>query len=179
MTRALIIIDMLARDVHKLYNRKTILKNQVALMRAFTERMEKVILVGGPKSGVPRKKLNPVMRKLWGNENSQDPSKNKVIPALLGEHFDLYIDKPEYSAFFKTKLAQYCKQNKINELYFCGIYAGCCVYFSAADAAMRGIQPYLVIDAVASPSPKRTKMNADNFKTFIGPVVKTSELIRM
>ena len=178
MTKALIVIDMVVRDVQKHYDKKRLVRNQVLLMNAFRARKQKVILVGGSHSGVPRKrKANPVMSRLWGNEISKNPAENKVVPELLNAPHDLYIDKPEYSAFFKTKLEQYCKKHKITELYFCGIYTGCCVYFSAADAAMRGMQPYLVYDAAGSTSPMWAKRNADNFKVFFGPVVKTRSLL--
>ncbi len=56
--------------------------------------------------------------------------------------------------FLRTNLEEYCKKKKINEIYLCGVYSGCCVYFSGAGAAMRGIQPYLVTDASSSESKK-------------------------
>jgi isochorismate hydrolase len=68
-------------------------------------------------------------------------------------------------------------KHKVDELYLAGIFAGCCVYFTGADAAMRGIQPFIISDAVASPSKERTRMNIENFKIFMGPAITTRKLL--
>ena len=180
VAKALIIIDMNARDVKKLYNCAESIKNQLKLIDAFLKRKQKVILVGGSRSGKvsARSRRNPVMVRLWGREGEHDSAGNKIIPELMRAHHDKYICKSEYSAFFRTDLERYCKKNKIDQLYFCGIYAGCCVYFSAADAAMRQIQPYLVTDASSSVSPAWHRKHIKNFTTFIGPAITTKELLK-
>jgi nicotinamidase-related amidase len=68
--------------------------------------------------------------------------------------------------------------HRITELYFCGIYSGCCVYFSAADSAMRGIQPYLVIDASSSTSARQHALNRANFEAMLGPVMTTNQVLK-
>lgn len=185
MKKALIIIDMLVNDMSGLYCSKKIIKNQVKLVEAFKKKKHKVILVGGNKDGKPSgnpTKPNPVMMRLWGDESKKKgkplPAEQlRVIPELLNGPYDLYIKKREYSAFYKTNLESYLKKNNIKEVYLAGIYAGCCVYFTGADAAMRGIQPILVKDASASPSPESLKKNIDNFKTFMGPAINTKKVI--
>lgn len=180
VAKALIIIDMNARDVKMLYNRTAVLNNQLKLIEAFRKRKQKIILVGGSLAGrvLARSKRNPVIARLWGPEGEHDPEGNKIIPELMHAHHDKYVNKSEYSAFFKTDLERYCKKNKIDALYFCGIYAGCCVYFSAADAAMRRIQPYLVVDASSSGSPAWHRKHVRNFTRFIGPAVTTNAVLK-
>jgi len=180
VANALIIIDMNARDVKKLYNGTAVLNNQLKLIDAFRKRKQKIILVGGGRSGsvLARSKRNPVIERLWGAEGEHDPEGNKIIPELMHAPYDKYVDKSEYSAFFKTDLERYCKKNKIGALYFCGIYTGCCVYFSAVDAAMRRIQPYLVTDASSSVSPAWHRKHVSNFTTFIGPAVTTNAVLK-
>jgi len=187
MKKALIIIDMLVKDMATFPRKKRLIQNQVALVQAFKKHNHKIILVGGTKDGKPSKKKippNPVMLKLWGDESLNkkgkrlSPDQLQVIPELLQGPYDLYIQKNEYSAFYKTALESYLRKNKITEVYLAGIYAGCCVYFTGVDAAMRGIQPILLTDAAASPSKKTMRRNMDNFITFLGPALSTKQVIQ-
>lgn len=57
----------------------------------------------------------------------------KVVQELLHSRYGYYVAKPEYSAFYKTKLESICSKEKIKELCFTGLSSGCCVYFSAAE----------------------------------------------
>ncbi len=169
---------MIVRDVIKRKDKNKLISNQLKLIEGFKKNKQKVILVGGDKNGKPSKKIDSVMFKLWGNEESKNPAENKVIPELLNSNYYYYVDKSRYSAFFKTDLEEYCKKNEINELYFCGISSGVCVYFSAADAVMRGIQPYLVTDASGSVSDKQHKININNFESVIGPSLTTKDVLK-
>jgi hypothetical protein len=78
MAKGLIIIDMIVRDVKKLRNSNTVVKNQLKLIDNFAKRKHKVILVSGSSAG----KSNPVMRRLWGSEGMHDVKGNSVIPGL-------------------------------------------------------------------------------------------------
>jgi len=175
--KALIIIDMFVRDVKIRKDKNILISNQLKLIKAFKEDKQKVILIGGSKKGKTKPQKNPVMLKLWGKEASKNPEENKLIPELLSSKYDYYIEKYEYSAFYKTKLESICKKEKINELYFAGISSGVCVYFSAADSAMRGIQPYLISDASGAPNQKIHKNNLAKFKEILGLVISTKETI--
>ena len=74
-------------------------------------------------------------------------------------------------------MEQICKKEKITELYLAGISSGCCVYFTAADAAMRGIQPILVTDASGAPDEKTHRRNEENYRDLLGPIISTNKLI--
>lgn len=176
--KALIIIDMLVRDIKNRKDKNKLRSNQLKLIKTFKNAKQKVILVGGSKSGNDMPTRNPVMLRLWGNETSDNPEENKVVPELLNLDYDYYIAKSEYSAFYRTKLESICKKEKISELYFTGISSGVCVYFSAADAAMRGIQPYVISDASGAPSKNTHRQNLKKYKDILGPVLTTSETIK-
>jgi isochorismate hydrolase len=176
--KALIIIDMFVRDVKDRSDKQTLIRNQLKLIKVFKDAKQKVILVGGSKFGNSRPVTNPVMLKLWGNEVSKNPEENKLIPELLSSNYDYCVEKSEYSAFYKTKLELICKKKKIEELYFAGVSSGCCVYFSAADAAMRKILPYLISDASGGPDLKTHKNNLAKFKDLLGPIISTSVVAR-
>ena len=166
---------MFVRDVKKRKDKLSLINNQLKLIKAFKEARQKVILVGGSTAKfIP----NPVMLRLFGDEISKDPEENKLVPKLLKSDYDYYVVKLEYSAFYKTRLDSICKRERINELYFAGISSGCCVYFSAADAAMRRIQPYLVSDASGAPDKKTHHNNQVKFKQLLGPPITTAAVIR-
>ena len=176
--KALLIIDMIVRDVKKRSDRKSLISSQLKLILAFKKAKQKIILAGGDKSGKPSKHVNPVMLRLWGHEESKNPKENKVIPELLNSYYDYYINKKGYSAFFKTKLESICKKEKIKEIYLAGIYSGVCVYFSAADAAMRGILPILVTDASGAPNKKLHKLNISRYTDILGPAITTNKVLK-
>ncbi len=179
MTEALIVIDMLKGYMKDTDNSKKVINNILKLIKAFNKNGKKVI-ISVPKFGSKRK--NPVMIKLWGEEFKDDLESQKVVKEFSKFKFDKKIEKLEYSAFFKTDLEKYCKKNNITDLYFTGVFSGCCVYFSAIDSAYRMIQPHLVSDA--SGGPKRSLVNKGwqqdtikRFKLMAGPVTTTTKLI--
>jgi len=179
MKKGLIIIDMLVRDVKNRKDKDMLIKNQLNLIAAFNKSKQPVILTGARKDGrTLGKNPNPIMLKLWGNEESKNSEENKLVPELLSSNYNYYIDKSGYSAFFKTKLEKICKKEKIKELYLCGISAGVCVYFTGVDASMRKIMPFLVIDASGSPSAKTHNRNITNFREILGSTISTRELMR-
>ena len=176
MVKGLIIVDMSKSYRLDTYNAQKILDNQVKLIDAFNERRLPVIIT----TGNPKSKPNPIMIRLWGNESEENEKRglNSLVPEIANAKCSKLIKKPEYDAFFRTDLEEYCKKKKIDELYFCGVYSGVCVYFSAAGAAMRGIQPYLVTDASSTEHLNWHKRNCDNFKTVLGPLITTKQLLR-
>ena len=173
MVKALINIDMIKGNTLDIYNLKEIIYNQVKLIEAFNKHNLPIIVV----TGKPNSNTNPVMLRLWGDEFANEPEKKELIPEIENSKYSIIIEKTEYSAFFETGLEQYCRDNNIDELYFTGVYSGCCVYFSAVDAAYRKIQPYLVTDASTTEKQELHDSNCEQFKSVIGPLIKTQEVI--
>lgn len=185
MVKALIVIDMFVKDIKGRYDEKKLLSNQIKLIKKFKELHFPIIFTGAKFSAKP----NLVYDRLWGDEYG-DNSKSKkesseikhknliIMPELLNLGYDKFIKKEMYSAFFNTDLEQYCKKHKITELYFAGVSGGCCVHYTAVDAMYRKIQPILITDATSSPDIKTHKQNIENFNVFIGPSMKTNEVIK-
>lgn len=77
-----------------------------------------------------------------------------VIEAIFRKGVDPNIDS--YSAFYDTKrekstgLAGYLHDKGAQELFFCGLCADICVYFSIKDALAEGFSCCLVEDAVCA-----------------------------
>ena len=173
MVKALIIIDMIKGNTLDIYNPNEIIFNQVKLIEEFNKHNLPIIVV----TGKPNAEINSVMLRLWGEEFAGESEKKELIPEIANSKHSIVIEKSEYSAFFQTELEQYCKDNNIDELYFTGVYSGCCVYFSAVDAAYRKIQPYLVTDASTTEKQEWHNRNCNQFETLIGPLIKTQKVI--
>jgi len=179
MVKALIIIDMVNGFMGDTHNPKNIIKNQISLIKEFKKKKLPVILVFGKD----RAKPNSVMDRLWGVELEDNPDDKEVIKDLLKFKYDKIVKKPEYDIFYKTDFEKYCKQKGIDKLYFTGVFSGACIFFSAAGAAIRDIQPYLVKNASGSPRRDLVSKSWENdtynrFKLLIGPVVTTNSVIK-
>lgn len=77
--------------------------------------------------------------------------KNDSIEAIFRKGMDPEIDS--YSGFYdnghlkSTGLGGYLKEKGANELYFCGLAADICVYFTLLDALKEGFSANLIEDA--------------------------------
>lgn len=77
--------------------------------------------------------------------------KTKRIEAIFRKGMDENIDS--YSGFFdnghkkSTGLSGYLREKGCKELYFCGLAADICVYFSLLDALQEGFEAFLIEDA--------------------------------
>ena len=181
MVKALFIIDMIKAAKTDTHNYEGIIKNQLKLIDEFNKNKLPVIII----TGKPRKKKNQVMLKLWGDEDKVNAKKglDKLDSRIEKAKRTKLLKKSEYDMFFQTDLEEYCRKKKIDEIYLCGVYSGCCIYFSGAGAAMRGIQPYLVTDAAGGPrkdlvSGGWQQNTFKRFKLMIGQLITTKELIK-
>ena len=103
--------------------------------------------------------LNGLEQKLWtdhcvqGTWGSEFHPKLEVkrIEAIFRKGMDPEIDS--YSGFYdnghkkNTGLAGYLREKKATELYFCGLAADICVYFTLKDAQKEGFSVNLIEDA--------------------------------
>ncbi len=88
----------------------------------------------------------------------------KKVEAIFRKGMNWKIDS--YSGFYdnghkkNTGLAGYLRERKAVELYFCGLAADFCVYFSIKDALKEGFSVTLIEDATKPINPK----NFENIK---------------
>lgn len=87
-----------------------------------------------------------------GGYSGSRPDDAAIIPELVMDERDLYIEKARYSAFFQTGLEQRLAEMGIDQLIMCGIYCHHGCLLTAADAYMRDIKVFFVIDGSADHS---------------------------
>jgi maleamate amidohydrolase len=181
--KALIVIDMVQAYALDIHADKKVVGNQLVLIDAFRKKKLPVI-VALPGKGISGKGVNnPIMRYLWGDELKGDAKRKPgkkladLIPELQAVIWDKTVGKPEYSAFYDTDFAAYCKRKGITELYLCGIYSSCCVHYTGVDAAYRRIWPILVTDASTSRGKKQHLEYTERFAKVIGKTTTTRKAL--
>lgn len=103
--------------------------------------------------------LNGLEQKLWPNHCVQNSLGAEFHPKLHQERIEAIFKKgmnPEidsYSGFYDndhrktTGLAGYLKEKGATDLFFCGLAADICVYFTMVDALREGFNAILIEDA--------------------------------
>ena len=132
--------------------------------------------------------LNGLEQKLWPAHCVQDTKgadfheqlETKPIEAIFRKGMDPEIDS--YSGFFdnghkkSTGLSGYLKEKGANDLYFCGLAADICVYFSLLDALKEGFKATLIEDASMPLLPKEFGKIKENIKSKGGKIMTSEEV---
>ena len=88
------------------------------------------------------------------------------------------FEKSSFSCFGESAFCEYLGKKKINSLLLCGIEAHVCVYQTALDALERGMEVFVVEDAVSSRNPLDLSSALTNLRRE-GAVVSTFECLFM
>jgi nicotinamidase-related amidase len=90
----------------------------------------------------------------------------KIAQLLTPEDADLFVLKPENSAFHNTPLDNILKHYKINQLILTGIAGNLCVLFSAMDAHMRKYSLWVPKDCIASNTKRENLVSLAELKSM-------------
>jgi biuret amidohydrolase len=107
-----------------------------------------VKLARSREAGAEIGSIGPLGRLLIRGEYGHD-----IIDDLKPINGEPIIDKPGYSAFHQTDLAQILERKDINCLYICGVTTEVCVHSTLREAIDRGYECVLVSDACGSAYP--------------------------
>jgi nicotinamidase-related amidase len=99
-------------------------------------------------AGAPIGSMGPMGRLLVRGEHGHD-----FIDALRPIEGEAVIDKPGYSAFHGTQLAEQLAQWGVSTLLLCGLTLEVCVHSTLRDAVDRGFDCWTVGDACAASDP--------------------------
>jgi len=103
------------------------------------------------------------------------------IEAIFRKGMNPELDS--YSGFYdnahekSTGLAGYLKEKKAEDLYFCGLAADYCVYFSIMDALNIGFNATLIEDATKAIDPSRFKDLKQTILRKGGKIVQSKDLL--
>lgn len=85
----------------------------------------------------------------WGTGLTANPALTNITPELTPAADDIQYTKWRYSAFKRTPLREFMREEKRDQLIICGVYAHIGILSTALEAFMEDIKPTLVADAVA------------------------------
>ncbi len=94
----------------------------------------------------------------WGPGMSSDPADQGIADAVAPLEYHHLLTKWRYSAFQRTNLETMLRARRRDQLIVTGVYAHIGCLLTAADAFMRDVQPFFVVDAVADFSRERHDM---------------------
>lgn len=89
----------------------------------------------------------------WGPGMTTDPEQREIVAPLAPAAGDQVYTKWRYSAFHRSDLLAFLREQGRDQLILCGVYAHVGVLMTACDAFTHDIQTFLVADAVADFSP--------------------------
>lgn len=132
--------------------------------------------------------LNGLEQKLWPPHCVQETKgadfhpdlKTGRIEAIFRKGMDPEIDS--YSGFYdnghkkSTGLSGYLREKGATQLYFCGLAADICVYFSLLDALKEGFSATLIEDAAVPLIPEEFGRIKDDIQQKGGKIISSNEL---
>lgn len=115
-----------------------------------------------------------LLQDFWGDGPPADPRALAITEELAPADDDTVLTKRRYSAFVGTDFADQLKDR--DQLIITGVYGHIGVLATALDAFMRGIQPFVVTDAIADFSPAHHADALRHVQTRCGLVAPTAEI---
>jgi len=88
--------------------------------------------------------------KIWPMHAVKGTDGAAIVDELKPRAEDLVVEKTTYSAFYGTRLEEALNEMGIRHLIITGILTNICVFFTAADAVMRGFGVEVARDSVAA-----------------------------
>ena len=119
----------------------------------------------------------------WGpglsedNTQSSEPKATGIINELSPSASALQFTKWRYSAFQRTPLEQWMRDNNKDQLIICGVYAHIGILSTCLEGFMRDIQCFVIEDACADFSGEEHKMARQYIAGRCGAVIPLSEVL--
>lgn len=130
-----------------------LLANITALRRACHARGVPVFYTAQPGNQDPA--LRGLQSDFWGPGMTSVDAHQAIVGELTPEGSDTVVTKWRYSAFQRAPFEDLLRERGCTQLVVAGVYASIGCTLTAAEAFMRDIQPFFVIDAVADFSRER------------------------
>ncbi len=178
-TAALLVHDMQNYWVDRFVDPSALIANTAALLTAARARGMPIIYSVARRE--PRLEDRGLALDMWGagmGGGREDPRDEQIIEELASDADDLIIEKRKYSAFFRTGLGEMLSARGIDQLIVTGVYAHHGCLLSAADAYMRDVKPFFVVDATADHSQEQHLMTFRLIPSLCGQNETTNHLLQ-
>lgn len=91
-----------------------------------------------------------------------------VVGEISPQPGDVVVEKKSYSGFYRSGLSSVLRRHRIRDLSLSGCVTNICVFFTAADAAMRGYDVTVEERFVAGLDPKSHAFALGQMETVLG-----------
>jgi nicotinamidase-related amidase len=108
-----------------------------------------------------------------------NPNAWRALEPLHPQPQDYVVLKPRHSAFYCTPLELLLQALDVGRLVLAGVSATSCIWFTGADAHVRGYKVVVARDAVAAPSRKRVASVLKIMRESLGALTPTSRAVRL
>jgi nicotinamidase-related amidase len=102
----------------------------------------------------------------------------RFVERLLPAEQDFYVLKPLHSGFHSTSLDVLLGSLDVETVVVAGVAAHICVFFTAMDAYMRGLDVVVPSDCIASESARTTRQALDNMRDTLKARIAPSRALR-
>lgn len=118
-----------------------------------------------------------LQRDVWGPGMVSDPAHTTIEHSLAPTCDDIVVTKWRYSAFQRTNLEARMRARGRDQLIVTGVYAHIGCLLTTAEAFMRDIQPFFVIDGVADFSREKHDLAMAYVAGHCGALSSTDRLL--
>lgn len=118
-----------------------------------------------------------LQRDFWGPGMTGDPADHEIVDRLRPLPGTVVLEKWRYSAFQRSNLEALLRARGRDQLIVTGVYGHIGCLLTAADAFMRDVEPFLVIDAVADFSREWHDMTVAYAAERFAVPITTSQLL--
>lgn len=175
---ALLVHDMQNYWIDRFEDAAALVANVAAILEAARSSGSPIVY------SVARREPEPERRGLafdmWGagmGGGRDETRDEEIVAALAAREGDIIVEKRKISAFFRTDLEASLRARGIDQLIITGVYAHHGCLLSAADAYMRDIKPFFVVDATADHSEARHLMTCSLIPSLCGQNVTTAGVL--
>lgn len=158
----LLIIDMqngFFNNLNLFPDRQEIVSNILELKKHFQSKKSPIVYMtithkeDGSTLGIEASKP-------WNTEGSLDA---EIIAELLPTKKDYVMNKSRFSAFFKTSLLDFTRNQNIKKVYISGLTASMCIMNTSLDCYNNDIQSVVVVDAIMDDSLEKLTFLKNHF----------------
>ena len=171
--RALLIVDMIHDFVDGKFgseNAKKIVPKIKAIAEKFRDEDLVIHLKDSHKEG-------DAELKVWGEHAMESTWGSQIVEDLEPKNGDILIEKNTYDGFLFTSLAEILKEERIKDVYICGVATDICVQHTVFGAFARGFNVHIIKDACSGTNEEEHRRAIDYMKRIYGAkTVESDEL---
>lgn len=176
---AMVVIDVLNDfrfvDGSRLFRQFRPCVAALARLLARARAREVPVIYANDNFGRWRSRANAVSEQI----RQANPAAWAALEPIHPQPSDYFVLKPRHSAFYGTPLALLLETLDVGRLLLAGVSATSCIWFTAADAHVRGFDVVVIRDGIAASTAAEAQTVADLMQASLGAQVVRARSIRL